>query len=71
MALTIVVLPTPGPPVLAVGAVVDPFAGGGDPLACCDGCGVAYHDVAMPAPWRAAGFIAPCLHEIARKTACS
>jgi hypothetical protein len=36
---------------LAVGAVVDPFAGGGDPLAGRDGCGVADHghDVTMPA----------------------
>src|SRR5262249_10123165 len=36
---------------LAVGAVVDPFAGGGDPLARRNGCGMANHghDVTMPA----------------------
>ena len=36
---------------LAVGAVVDPFAGSGDPLARCNGRGVADHghDVTMPA----------------------
>jgi hypothetical protein len=36
---------------LAVGPVVDPFAGGGDPLARRNGCGVANHghDITMPA----------------------
>ena len=36
---------------LAVGAVVDPFARGGDPLAGRDGCGMADHghQVTMPA----------------------
>ena len=36
---------------LAVGAVVDPFARGGDPLAGRNGCGMADHghDIAMPA----------------------
>ena len=36
---------------LAVAAVVDPFARGGDPLADRNGCGMANngHDIAMPA----------------------
>ena len=36
---------------LAVGTIVDPFAGGRDPLASGNGCGVANHgyDVTMPA----------------------
>ena len=36
---------------LAVGAVVDPFARGGDPLAGRNGCGMADHghDITMPA----------------------
>src|SRR5262249_20429733 len=36
---------------LAVSAVVDPFAGGGDPLAGRNGCGVTHHghDVTIPA----------------------
>ena len=34
-----------------MGAVVDPFARGGDPLAGCNGCGMADHGhhIAMPA----------------------
>jgi hypothetical protein len=32
-----------------MGAVVDPFARGGDPLTRCDGCRIAYHghDIAV------------------------
>lgn len=35
---------------LAVGTIVDPFAGGRDPLASGSGCGMANHgyDVTMP-----------------------
>ena len=35
---------------LAVGTIVDPFAGGRDPLASGNGCGMANHgyDVTMP-----------------------
>ena len=44
-------LQEPGFELLAVGAVVDPFAGGRDPLAGRNGCGMANHghQVAMPA----------------------
>jgi hypothetical protein len=41
----------PGFELLAVGAVVDPFARGGDPLAGRNGCGMADHGhgITMPA----------------------
>ena len=48
------VLQKPRLELLAVGAIVDPFAGGGDPLAGGNGCGMADdgHQIAMPARLR-------------------
>jgi hypothetical protein len=45
---------------LAMGAVVDPFARGSDPLACRNGWGVTdhSHDITMPAR-RSAGPLGP------------